>query len=123
MVNFGPLDSVPERYRQRRLYVHNPNVTLMRTTPEECAELGRITAEKLNRSQGPVVFLMPLRGVSAIDATGRPFDWPEADRSYLDALRANLNPRVRLVTLDAHINDESFAESIANSFLELRNSN
>jgi uncharacterized protein (UPF0261 family) len=119
MVNFGPLDSVPEKYRERRLYVHNPNVTLMRTTPEECAELGRITAEKLNRAQGPVVFLMPLRGVSAIDATGLPFWWPEADASYLEALEGNLHPRVRLVKVDAHINDELFARSAADSLLQL----
>ncbi|MGO9269256.1 MAG: Tm-1-like ATP-binding domain-containing protein [Terriglobia bacterium] len=90
MVNFGPLDSVPEKYRERRLYVHNPNVTLMRTSPEECAALGRITAEKLNRARGPVAFLMPLRGVSATDAIGLPFWWPEAHASYLDALKANL---------------------------------
>jgi uncharacterized protein (UPF0261 family) len=119
MVNFGPLDSVPERYRQRRLYVHNPNVTLMRTTPEECAELGRITAEKLNRALGPVVFLMPLRGVSAIDAVGSPFWWPEADRSYLNLLKANLGCRIRLVEVDAHINDESFAQTVARTLLEL----
>ena len=119
MVNFGPLDSVPKKYRQRRLYVHNANVTLMRTTPAECAELGRITAEKLNRAQGPVVFFMPLRGVSAIDSTGQPFSWPEADRSYLDALKANLDPRIRLVEVDAHINDKDFARDAANCLLEL----
>jgi len=119
MVNFGPLDSVPEKYRQRRLYVHNANVTLMRTTPAECAELGRITAEKLNRAQGPVAFLMPLRGVSAIDSTGLPFSWPEADSSYLDALKANIDPRIRLVEVDAHINDEDFARDAASCLLEL----
>ncbi len=119
MVNFGPLDSVPARYKERRLYAHNPNVTLMRTTPDECAELGRITAEKLSRARGPVVFLMPLGGVSAIDATGLPFCWPEADRSYLDALRANLDPRVRLVEVDAHINDARFAQGAAAALLEL----
>lgn len=119
MVNFGPLDSVPERYRGRRLYVHNPNVTLMRTTPEECAELGRITAEKLNRSQGATVVLMPLRGVSAIDGTGLPFGWPEADRSYLDALKASLHRRIPLVEVDAHINDELFAQKAVNTLLEL----
>jgi uncharacterized protein (UPF0261 family) len=119
MVNFGPLDSVPERYTKRLLYVHNPNVTLMRTTPEECAELGRITAEKLNRAQSSVVFLMPLRGVSAIDAVGLPFWWPQADRCYLDALKANVNARIRLVEVDAHINDEGFAQAAANALLEL----
>jgi len=121
MVNFGPLDSVPEKYRGRRLYVHNPNVTLMRTTPEECAELGRITAEKLNRARSSVVFLMPLRGVSAIDAAGLPFWCPQAGRRYLDALKANLNARIRLVEVDAHINDEGFAQVAANTLLKLVN--
>ena len=119
MVNFGPLDSVPENYRERRLYVHNPNVTLMRTTPEECAELGRTTAEKLNRARGPAAFLMPMRGVSAIDAAGSPFWWPEADTSYRTALKTNLNPHVRLLEIDAHINDEVFARSAADSLLQL----
>ena len=118
-VNFGPLESVPEKYRQRRLYIHNANVTLMRTTPAECAELGRITAEKLNRARGPVVFLMPLRGVSAIDSAGLPFSWPEADQSYLDALKANLDPRIRVAEVDAHINDEAFARNAAHCLLEL----
>ena len=119
MVNFGPIDSVPAKYRSRRLHIHNPNVTLMRTTPEECAELGRITAQKLNRAQGPVVFFMPLRGVSAIDVEGSAFHWPEADRSYLGALKANLNAPIRFVELDAHINDESFAREVARSLMEL----
>ena len=114
MVNFGPLDCVPEKYKDRRLNVHNANVTLMRTTPEECAQLGRITAQKLNRALGPVVFLMPLRGVSAIDTEGAPFFWPEADRSYLEALKSNLDLRIRLVEVDAHINDPDFALQAAN---------
>ena len=119
MVNFGPIDSVPAKYRSRRLHNHNPNVTLMRTSPEECAELGRITAQKLNRAQGPVVFFMPLRGVSAIDVEGSAFHWPEADRSYLGALKANLDSAIRFVELDAHINDESFAREVARSLMEL----
>ena len=94
-------------------------MTLMRTTPAECAELGRITAEKLNRARGPVVFLMPLRGVSAIDSAGLPFSWPEADQSYLDALKANLDPRIRVAEVDAHINDEAFARNAAHCLLEL----
>ncbi|HET7841990.1 MAG TPA: Tm-1-like ATP-binding domain-containing protein [Terriglobia bacterium] len=119
MVNFGPLDSVPEKYRQRELYVHNPNVTLMRTTPEECAELGRITAEKLNRARGPVAFLMPLRGVSAIDAAGQPFASPEADARFLDVLKENLGPRVRLMEIEAHINDPAFAQCAARTLLDM----
>jgi uncharacterized protein (UPF0261 family) len=109
MVNFGPMDSVPEKFRNRLLYAHNPNVTLMRTTPEECAELGRITAEKLNAARGPVVFMMPLRGVSAIDVAGKPFHSLEADAAYLAALKSHSGSKVRLLELDAHINDESFA--------------
>lgn len=119
MVNFGPIDSVPPQFKDRLLYRHNPNVTLMRTTPQECADLGRITAEKLNRSQGPVMFLMPMRGVSAIDAPGATFHSPEADRSYLEALKAHLIPSIPLVEVDANINDERFAQQAANSLLEL----
>lgn len=119
MVNFGPLDSVPDKYRQRRLYVHNPNITLMRTTPEECAELGRITAEKLNRAKGPAVFIMPLRGVSAIDAPGQPFAWKEAGARYLENLKRNLSSRVRLMEVDAHINDDEFARCTAQTLLDM----
>ncbi|MGH9453285.1 MAG: Tm-1-like ATP-binding domain-containing protein, partial [Terriglobia bacterium] len=119
MVNFGGLESVPEKYRNRLLYRHNSNVTLMRTSPEECAELGRITARKLNRAQGPVAFFMPLRGVSAIDIAGGVFDSPEADRRYWDALKAHVEPRVRLVEVDAHINDERFARQVVEALLEM----
>jgi uncharacterized protein (UPF0261 family) len=69
---------VPPRFRSRNLYIHNPSVTLMRTTPEECAEIGRITAARLNRASGPVTVLVPLQGVSAIDKIGAPFYSPEA---------------------------------------------
>jgi uncharacterized protein (UPF0261 family) len=119
MVNFGPIDSVPEKYKDRLLYRHNPNVTLMRTTPEECAVLGKTTAEKLNRARGPVTFIMPLRGVSAIDVTGAAFHSPVADRSYHDALKAHLDPHVRLVELDANINDEIFSSQAAHALLEM----
>ena len=119
MVNFGPLDSVPAKFRERRFHVHNPTVTLMRTTAEECAALGRITAEKLNRAWGPVTFLMPLRGVSAIDVPGHPFHSPEADTSYLAALRSNLKPQVRLVEVDANINDPQFARAAAEILCEM----
>jgi uncharacterized protein (UPF0261 family) len=119
MVNFGPLETVPERFRQRNLYKHNPTVTLMRTTPEECAELGRITAEKLNQARGPAAFVMPLRGVSAIDAPGGPFHSPEATAAYGAALKRHLRPPARLVEIDAHINDERFARAVADEFLQL----
>ena len=118
MVNFGPIETVPAQFRVRNLYVHNPSVTLMRTTPEESAEIGRITAVKLNRASGPVTVLIPLRGVSAIDKIGGPFYSPEALNAYRHALKASLNPAIRLVELNAHINDEGFALVAADLLLE-----
>jgi uncharacterized protein (UPF0261 family) len=118
MVNFGPMETVPAQFRVRNLYVHNPSVTLMRTTPEESAEIGRITAVKLNRASGPVTVLIPLRGVSAIDKIGGPFYSPEALNAYRHALKASLNPAIRLVELNAHINDEGFALVAADLLLE-----
>jgi uncharacterized protein (UPF0261 family) len=118
MVNFGPEETVPAQFRSRNLYVHNPSVTLMRTTPEECAEIGRITAIKLNRASGPVTVLIPLRGVSAIDKIGGPFYSPEALNAYHRALKTSLSPAIRLVELDAHINDEGFALVAAELLME-----
>jgi uncharacterized protein (UPF0261 family) len=119
MVNFGAVNSVPERFRGRRLYVHNPSVTLMRTTPEECAELGRIIARKLNRSRGPVLFLLPRCGFSAIDTEGKPFYWPEADSAFVDALRSNLAANVELIEMDTDINDPAFARAAAEALIRL----
>lgn len=118
MVNFGPVETVPEKFRHRLLHAHNPNVTLMRTTPEECAEIGRITAERLNAAKGPVVLVVPLRGVSAIDAPGKPFHSPEALGAYREALKRHLDSRVPVVEVDAHINDERFAFEVAKQLLE-----
>jgi len=118
MVNFGPVETVPVQFRSRKLYVHNPTVTLMRTTPEECAEIGRITATRLNRASGPVTVLIPLQGVSAIDKPGGPFYSPEALNSYRRAVQATLSSEIKLVELDAHINDESFARTAADLLLE-----
>ncbi len=113
MVNFGGLDTVPERFRDRRLYRHNPSVTLMRTSSEECREIGARIAEKLNAAAGPTTLLLPLRGVSMIDAEGQPFHDPEADRALFDTLRARVREHVRVVEVDAHINDEEFARALA----------
>jgi uncharacterized protein (UPF0261 family) len=118
MVNFGPVETVPAQFQSRQLYVHNPAVTLMRTTPEECAEIGRITATRLNRASGPVTVLIPLQGVSAIDKAGGPFYSPEALNSYCRAVRATLSSDIKLVELDAHINDEGFARTAAELLLE-----
>jgi uncharacterized protein (UPF0261 family) len=109
MVNFGPIETVPVQFRSRNLYVHNATVTLMRTTPEECAEIGRITAARLNRASGPATLLIPLQGVSAIDKPGEPFYSPEALNAYCRAVKTTLSSEINLVELDAHINDESFA--------------
>lgn len=119
MVNFGPMDTVPEKFRGRTLYVHNLTVTLMRTTVPECAALGRITAEKLNRAKGPVAVLLPLKGVSAIDAEGGPFWSPDADDAYRKALRDALDPRIPLVEFDGHINDDAFAQKAVDLLLEM----
>jgi uncharacterized protein (UPF0261 family) len=118
MVNFGPEETLPPQFRSRNLYIHNPSVTLMRTTPEECAEIGCITATKLNRASGPVIVLIPLQGVSAIDKIGAPFYSPEALDAYRRALKTSLSPTIRVVELDAHINDEGFAVVAADLLME-----
>jgi len=120
MVNFGPRDTVPERYKGRNLYQHNPTVTLMRTTVEENKKLGEVIAEKLNMAVGPTVLLLPLKGVSMIDAEGQGFYGPEEDAMLFAALRQNIkNPHVRIVEMDNHINDPAFAEAAANALLDL----
>ncbi len=118
MVNFGRAESVPVQFRSRNLYVHNSSVTLMRTTPDECAEIGRITAGKLNRAIGPVTVLIPLQGVSAIDRAGGPFYSQEALEAWRSALKEVLNPRARVIELDAHINDETFARAAVELLME-----
>jgi uncharacterized protein (UPF0261 family) len=119
MVNFWAMDTVPPKFKDRTLYKHNPNVTLMRTSPAECAELGRIIADKLNQSTGPTVLFVPLKGVSAIDKEGQPFYLPEADEALFDALRQHVRPPVELVELDMHINDPAFAEAMAGRLLAM----
>lgn len=119
MVNFGPMDTVPEKFRGRNLYRHNPSVTLMRTTPAECEEIGRRIAAQLNKAQGPVVLVLPLRGVSMIDAKGQPFHDPEADRVLFDTLRGHVGPNVRIVEVDAHINDPEFAQVLVDELLRI----
>jgi uncharacterized protein (UPF0261 family) len=113
MVNFGPRDSVPEAFEDRQFHVHNPQVTLMRTTPEENAELGGIIAGKLNAADGPTALALPLGGVSQIDVEGEDFDHPEADAALFEALRENLDEDVELIEMDTEINDEAFARTIA----------
>jgi uncharacterized protein (UPF0261 family) len=119
MVNFGPMETVPERFRERRLYVHNPTITLMRTTPEECAELGRRIARKLNAARGPVSLFIPLRGISLIAVEGQVFYDPDADKALLTALREDLDDSVDVRELNTDINDPAFAEAMADRLHEL----
>jgi len=118
MVNFGPMDTVPTAFRNRRLYRHNASVTLMRTTPDECAELGRRLAERVSRSTGPAAVFLPLQGVSAIATRGGPFDDPAADRALFDAIRTGLDRnRVELVEMDLPINDPVFAGAMVEKLM------
>ena len=119
MVNFGARDTVPPKFEDRNLYVHNPSVTLMRTTPEECAELGRRIARKLAAATGPVSLFVPLKGVSMIDAEGEPFHDPEADAALFGALREGLEgSQVEVVELDNNVNDDEFALAMADKLDE-----
>ncbi len=117
MVNFGPPETVPAKFAGRHFYHHNPQVTLMRTTPEECAELGRILAEKVNAYRGPVTVLLPLRAISIISAPGGAFHWPEADAALFAAIKKHLRPGIPLIELDCAINDPAFADACATELL------
>jgi uncharacterized protein (UPF0261 family) len=119
MVNFGPPETVPEKFKGRRFYQHNPTITLMRTTPEENDRLGKEIAHKASAAKSPVAVLIPLRGISAIDAEGKPFWWPEADQALFQSLRNWISPNVKLIELDLHINDPAFARNCAETLLDL----
>ena len=117
MVNFGEPQTVPAKFAGRTFYHHNPQVTLMRTTPAECAELGRILAEKVNRYPAPVTVLLPLRAISVISAAGQPFHDPTADAALFDAIKEHLRPEIPVIELDAAINDPAFAQACAETLL------
>jgi uncharacterized protein (UPF0261 family)/ABC-type branched-subunit amino acid transport system ATPase component len=121
MVNFGPMESVPERYRGRTLHVHNPSVTLMRTTPEENVRIGRWIGERLNLMDGPVRFFLPEDGLSALDAPGRPFSDPTADEELFRSIETTVRQTGsrRLVRLPMHINDPRFSAEIVAEFRKL----
>ncbi|GAB3543243.1 uncharacterized protein (UPF0261 family) [Actinopolyspora lacussalsi] len=121
MVNFGAPETVPDRYRDRLLYEHNPQVTLMRTTPEECEAIGMFLADKLNALPGRVRFLLPEGGVSALDAVGSPFHDPEADEVLFDTLERNVvqHEQRRLVRLPHNINDSQFVRALLDAFHEV----
>ncbi len=117
MVNFGGPETVPSKFADRTFYAHNPQVTLMRTSPEECAELGRILAEKINLSIAPVTVLLPLKAISVISAPGQKFHDPIADRILFTALKAFLRNDIEVVELDCAINAPEFARACAEKLL------
>ncbi len=126
MVNFGGEDTIPAKYREdkdRRFYVWNPQVTLMRTTPQENAELGRILAEKANASKGPVQVFLPLRGVSILDSVTdegpQLFWWPEADQALFDGIKRHIRKDIPVHELDVNVNDPQFASATAGALLEM----
>ena len=121
MVNFGGRDTVPAKYQGRLLHVHNPQVTLMRTMAEENRAIGAWIVSRLNRMAGPVRFLLPLHGVSAIDAPGKPFHDTAADAALFEAIRGGwiAAPNRQLIDIDAHINDEAFAAAAVAAFREI----
>jgi uncharacterized protein (UPF0261 family) len=119
MVNFGARDTVPPQFEERNLYVHNPSVTLMRTTAEECAELGRRIASKLSAARGPVALFVPLGGVSLIDAPEQPFHDAEADAALFASLREGVGANVDLIEMDCNINDDAFADAMVEKLVEL----
>jgi uncharacterized protein (UPF0261 family) len=118
MVNFGPSETVPARFKDRLLYQHNPTVTLMRTNPGECAELGKRLARKINRARGPVTLFIPLRGVSSIAVSGQVFHDLEADAALVKAIREHIGDWVDVRELDTDINDPVFAVAMADMFHE-----
>jgi uncharacterized protein (UPF0261 family) len=120
MVNFGPRDTVPARFADRIFYEHNPQVTLMRTTPEENAEIGAFLARKVNAFTGPALFLVPTGGVSLLDVPGQPFHDPEADAALLAALESDLEHRAVLRRVPVAINDPEFADAVVAAWREVQ---
>lgn len=117
MVNFGEPHSVPERFAGRKFYQHNPQVTLMRTTAEECRDLGRILADKINRYTAPTTVLLPKKGISVISSPGGVFHDAAADEALFSSIKSHLDPRIPLVEMDVTVNDPSFAKACAESLL------
>ena len=121
MVNFGSRDTVPPQFRERKLHVHNSQVTLMRTTPEENRQFARWMAAKINGSTAPFILLIPEKGVSMLDAPGQPFYDPDADRALFEELESAIHTtstrQIRRVA--AHINDPEFAEALLAAFEEV----
>ncbi|MCT8977004.1 Tm-1-like ATP-binding domain-containing protein [Clostridium sp. CX1] len=120
MCNFGPYDTVPENFKGRNLYKHNPTVTLMRTNKEENQAIGKKLVEKLNLAKEKTALFIPLKGVSGIDVEGQPFYGPEEDKILFDTLRNGVNKNVvEIVEMDCAINDVEFAEAAAQKLIDM----
>lgn len=119
MCNFWAPGTVPEKYKDRLFYEWNPNVTLMRTTPEENEEMGRIFADKLNAAQGPVAVYIPMGGFSELDFPDNIFWWPEADQAFVDGLKSKLNPDIPVIIVDKDVNDPEFSGQVAGKLLNM----
>ena len=121
MINFGPRPSVPHKFEGRHFHIHNPQVTLMRTTASESQSIGRWIVERINSMLGPVRFLIPLRGVSALDKEGQPFHDPAADEALFSTIRRgwSARPNRKLIEIDAHINDATFADQTVHHFRQI----
>jgi len=119
MVNFWAMDTIPSKFDDRLFHIHNSNVTLMRVSPDEAEKLGRIIAQKLSRATGPTKLLVPLKGVSELDKEEGPFYDPEANKRMFSAIRDHLDSHVELVEVDAHINDDKFADELASALISL----
>jgi uncharacterized protein (UPF0261 family) len=120
MVNFGPYETVPERFTGRKFYKHNPTVTLMRTNMEENKQIGEVLAEKLNMASGDTALILPLKGLSGLDVHGQPFYGPEEDQMLFDTLKKNIDrDKVQVIELEKAINDRAFAEAAAEKLIQL----
>jgi uncharacterized protein (UPF0261 family) len=120
MVNFGPMDTVPEQYLSRNLYPHNPTVTLLRTSPEECAQIGAEIGTRLAAAKGKTTLIIPLKGVSAIDVEGGPFYDAEADKVLFDAIKEKVaGTNVKVIEMDTDINDPEFAVAAAKELIAI----
>jgi uncharacterized protein (UPF0261 family) len=119
MVNFGPKNTIPEKYKDRICFEWNPSVTLMRSNIEENSKMGEIFAQKANASKGRIAFLLPLKGVSMLDSEGGVFWWPEADRAMFDAIKKNVKSGIQVVEINCNINDEAFSQKAVEMLMEL----
>jgi uncharacterized protein (UPF0261 family) len=119
MTNFWAPETVPEKYADRLFYEWAPNVTLMRTNPEENQKMGKIFARKLNAASGPVAVFVPMGGFSQIDTPGKPFWWPEANQAFVEGLKSELNPEIPVVISDKNVNDPEFSGQVAQKLLDM----